>query len=61
MDDKDRRIKELQQTIEKLKCCGNCGLNNENDVCMSETWCIRDNSGEASGSTDDNWKPKENI
>ena len=45
--EKDRRIKELEAQIEKMKCCGNCdwkvkGICNNNDNCELEDWKLVD-------------------
>ena len=38
--DKDKRIEELEQQIEKMKCCGNCRFS-ESDK-LNGTFCHRE-------------------
>ena len=47
--EKDRRIKELEAQIERMKCCGNCAKNGH--ICVAEEM-----QGKLCGKNKDKWE-----
>ena len=49
VEEKDKRITELEAQIEKMKCCGNCAKNGH--ICVAEEM-----QGKLCGKNKDKWK-----